>query len=144
MGIESGLLEQINIFYQELSELKKQVLKQHRINEAQLKILTELKIEALSLKKLALSLTTEKSTLSRQVASLVKSGWLIKDQSADKRMQFISLTVFGKESLTKIEEQLEQPWTSLFHTWSEEEKQLLSILLGRVARSLHQQKKVEE
>lgn len=96
------------------------------------------------MKKLALSLTTEKSTLSRQVASLVKSGWLIKDQSADKRMQFISLTVFGKESLTKIEEQLEQPWTSLFHTWSEEEKQLLSILLGRVARSLHQQKKVDE
>lgn len=128
------LIDEIQLFNQQINHHETHILQRYQLTLPLYKLALVVKEQPVTLNTLVTQTQTEKSTLSRQVATLVQKKWVTKTQTADKRVYLIDLTSFGLQSLTQVEQELQQIWTTVFKTWPEEEQQLLTILLGRLNR----------
>ncbi|BAP85640.1 MarR family transcriptional regulator [Paucilactobacillus hokkaidonensis JCM 18461] len=77
------------------------------------------------------------STLSRQLKNLVAKEMLNKTPTGrDKRQLIYSITELGKQSVNQINDDYKQLANQIFDRWTDEEKNLLQILLNRLDKSI--------
>ncbi|GHP12807.1 MarR family transcriptional regulator [Lentilactobacillus fungorum] len=77
------------------------------------------------------------STLSRQLKRLVEKEMLKKTAvGKDKRQLIYNVTQKGIDSSTYVQERLDKLTEQIFSHWTDEEKNLLKILINRLEQSL--------
>lgn len=77
------------------------------------------------------------STLSRQLKSLVNKEMLQKTATGrDKRQLIYTISVDGKQAVAEIDQGFHDLTTRIFDRWTDEEKNLLHILLNRLDKSM--------
>jgi DNA-binding MarR family transcriptional regulator len=86
---------------------------------------------------LARSLGLDASTVSRQVATLVRMGLLDRSHDADdKRITLVALTELGREALERIRSARHGVFAEVLDGWSDEDQATLAPLLERFAADL--------
>jgi DNA-binding MarR family transcriptional regulator len=86
---------------------------------------------------LARTLGLDASTVSRQVAGLVRDGVLVRSEDAgDRRVSLVALSEMGRESLQRIREARYAVFATVLDSWSEEDRAALAPLLDRLASDL--------
>ncbi|KRM11565.1 MarR family winged helix-turn-helix transcriptional regulator [Paucilactobacillus suebicus] len=87
--------------------------------------------------KLSQETKLDTSTLSRQLKNLVKKEMLIKTPTGkDKRQLVYSVSELGQNAATNINESFQQLSNMVFDRWTDEETNLLHILLNRLDKSM--------
>ncbi|KRN96972.1 regulatory protein MarR [Furfurilactobacillus siliginis] len=87
--------------------------------------------------QLAEATELDTSTLSRQLKSLGAKEMIDKEATGrDHRQLIYSVTTTGQQALTQIDADYEQMTAQVFDKWTDEEKNLLQILLNRLETSL--------
>lgn len=123
--------------------LSREIQKESGLNSSAVVIMELLGEDHLSLKEITERSTLDKSTLSRQVNQLVKKEWVIRETGKDKRYVKFSVTEEGKNKHLDYLKRKNKKMADLLISWTEEEKQLLYVLLGRMGRSLKQMIEIE-
>lgn len=118
--------------------LAKSLQKKLGLTASAVAILELLNKDRLSLKELTERSILDKSTLSRQVNQLVKIELVQREVGKDKRYVKFSATEKGHHLLEEYTQEKNKKLDSVLISWTEEEKQLLLILLGRIGRSINQ------
>ncbi|MCY9806861.1 MarR family winged helix-turn-helix transcriptional regulator [Lentilactobacillus senioris] len=78
------------------------------------------------------------STLSRQLKSLVAKDMISKTAiGKDKRQLVYQVTEKGSTANQKVEQLYQQLTVDIFNHWTDEEQQLLKILLNRLEQSIN-------
>lgn len=84
--------------------------------------------------ELAQFLGVDTSTMSRHVRSLERAGFLIRSvESSDRRACRVGLTSAGVEVLGLLREARHRYFTELLAGWTSDEREVLALLLGRLA-----------
>jgi len=124
-------MEEFSRLFKKLNGL---ILQYYDINESAIHIFSILKKEELTLKQLTEESNLDKSTMSRQVNSLVKKDLIIKTRGQDKRYTYLKLSREALDMYKQYQKEAELAFADLLTDWSEEEKQSLSVLLLRLNR----------
>jgi DNA-binding MarR family transcriptional regulator len=86
---------------------------------------------------LAAEIGLDRSTISRQVAAVVRNGYVQKlDDSSDARASQLQLTSRGHAARRKLAEAWHDIVTELLAEWSSEEQAQLGRLLGKLAQQM--------
>lgn len=98
-------------------------------------ILTTLeRLGPMRMSDLAAEIGLDRSTISRQVAAVVRSGYVQKvGDAADARASQLQLTARGNAARRKLAEAWRQIVTELVEDWSADEQAQLGRLLGKLA-----------
>lgn len=126
---------QLEHFYNEFNQFENKLLKEHALTKATFTLLNNLINIPKTIKKLSFETNLDKSTLSRQLDILVKKNLVIEIKNEDRRLRNVQLSEEGQNLQNRINQNLTQQWELIFQSWSDEEKQLLMVLLGRMNRS---------
>lgn len=126
---------QLEHFYNEFNQFENKLLKEHALTKATFTLLNNLIDIPKTIKKLSFETNLDKSTLSRQLDILVKKNLVIEIKNEDRRLRNVQLSEEGQNLQNRINQNLTQQWELIFQSWSDEEKQLLMVLLGRMNRS---------
>ena len=78
----------------------------------------------------------DKSTISRQMNLLVKEGLVTRETGQDKRYSFFELSEKAKDIYKNYTHDFVKYVEDALIGWSEEEKQMFSVLIGRANYSL--------
>ncbi|MDV0429888.1 MarR family transcriptional regulator [Lactiplantibacillus sp. DA1] len=115
----------------------KQITKTQGITVAEWQLLIQLQAGANTQEKLAAAMQLDTSTLSRQLASLVKKERLSKEAiGRDRRQLVYTITPAGTDTLTTINTNYQQFEAEVFDKWPQDEQNLLRILLNRLNKSV--------
>lgn len=126
---------QLEHFYNDFNQFEKKLLKEHALSKATFSMLNHLDDSSKTIKELSIITNLDKSTLSRQLDVLVKKNLAIEIKHEDRRLRNIQLSNQGQTLKKRINQTLATQWELIFQLWSDEEKQLLMVLLGRMNRS---------
>ncbi|MDT1938851.1 MULTISPECIES: MarR family winged helix-turn-helix transcriptional regulator [Carnobacterium] len=126
---------QLEDFHTLYKQFKTNVLKKHILTKSSLSLLNHLDSNPKTIKELSHDTNLDKSTLSRQVDTLIKKNLAMEIEHLDRRLRTVQISDYGQELQKQIHQQLDEKWDTLFQLWSNEEKQLLMVLLGRMNRS---------
>lgn len=115
----------------------KQLTKVQGVTVAEWQLLIQLNTGANTQEKLATAMQLDTSTLSRQLASLVKKEKLSKEAvGRDRRQLVYTITPAGLTALNAINAAYEQFEADVFDKWPQDEQNLLRILLNRLNKSV--------
>ncbi|EQM55416.1 MarR family transcriptional regulator [Lactiplantibacillus plantarum EGD-AQ4] len=115
----------------------KQLTKAQGVTVAEWQLLIQLNAGANTQEKLATAMQLDTSTLSRQLASLVKKERLSKEAvGRDRRQLVYTITPAGMTALKAINAAYEQFEADVFDKWPQDEQNLLRILLNRLNKSV--------
>lgn len=115
----------------------KQLTKAQGVTVAEWQLLIQLNTDANTQEKLATAMQLDTSTLSRQLASLVKKEKLSKEAvGRDRRQLVYTITPAGLTALNAINAAYEQFEADVFDKWPQDEQNLLRILLNRLNKSV--------
>ncbi|KRK23755.1 transcription regulator [Lactiplantibacillus pentosus DSM 20314] len=115
----------------------KQLTKAQGVTVAEWQLLIQLNTGANTQEKLATAMQLDTSTLSRQLASLVKKEKLSKEAvGRDRRQLVYTITPAGLTALNAINAAYEQFEADVFDKWPQDEQNLLRILLNRLNKSV--------
>jgi len=115
----------------------KTITKAQGITVAEWQLLMQLQAGADTQEKLANAMQLDTSTLSRQLASLVKKERLSKTAiGRDRRQLVYTVTPAGTDAVTAINEDYQRFETEVFEKWPQDEQNLLRILLNRLNKSV--------
>lgn len=115
----------------------KQLTKAQGVTVAEWQLLIQLNTGANTQEKLATAMQLDTSTLSRQLASLVKKEKLSKEAvGRDRRQLVYTITSAGLTALNAINAAYEQFEADVFDKWPQDEQNLLRILLNRLNKSV--------
>lgn len=92
--------------------------------------------QELTLKDITQLCQLDKSTVSRQMNALVKKGYVTKTTGKDKRFAYFTLTEEATTVFDRYQEQLENQFNTILSGWTQEEIHMLTVLLGRLNRSI--------
>lgn len=114
------------------------VTKQANLTISEWELLNRVTAENNTQELLSKLMDLDTSTLSRQLKNLVTKEMLDKTATGkDHRQLIYDVTEKGDQAKTRIQEQVQRLDTTIFEHWSDEEKQLLQILLNRLAKSVN-------
>lgn len=130
------LLVKMEEFQQHYRKLLTNVLSKYQVTHSAFLIMRTLNDERKTLKELSSITTLDKSTLSRQVNTLNKKGWVMKEPGSDKRYSYLFLTDEALTLTNTLRFEIEQQLGYVLRGWPTDEKQLLLVLLGRANRSM--------
>jgi DNA-binding MarR family transcriptional regulator len=92
------------------------------------------RLGSMRMSDLAAEIGLDRSTISRQVAAVVRSGYVQKvGDAADARASQLQLTARGNAARRKLAEAWRQIVTELVEDWSADEQAQLGRLLGKLA-----------
>ncbi|MFB9770474.1 MarR family winged helix-turn-helix transcriptional regulator [Lactiplantibacillus modestisalitolerans] len=115
----------------------KTMTKRQGITVAEWQLLLQLQAGADTQEKLAAVMQLDTSTLSRQLANLVKKECLDKQAvGRDRRQLIYSMTATGEAALAQIGTDYQQFEAAVFDKWPQDEQNLLRILLNRLNKSV--------
>lgn len=133
--VELGtLLSRMNDFTRMHRKLNGMLLDYYKLTESSLVLFDIIEDEEMTLKAITDASYLDKSTISRQVNSLVKKGYIDKKTGNDKRYSYFKLTEQAKTVYAAYKKESIRAFDDLMSGWTEEEKQKLSILLMRLNR----------
>lgn len=130
------LLVKMEEFQNHYRKLLSTILADHNVTQSAFTIMKTIKDEHKTLKELTIITALDKSTLSRQVNTLSKKGWIVKEAGADKRYAYLYLTEEALKLTNTLLFEIEQQLGFILRGWPIDEKQLLLVLLGRANRSM--------
>lgn len=131
------LLVKMEEFQNHYRKLLSTILAKHKVTQSAFLIMKTIKDEHKTLKELTVITALDKSTLSRQVNTLSKKGWILKEAGTDKRYAYLYLTEEALTLTNTLLFEIEQQLGFILRGWPVDEKQLLLVLLGRANRSMN-------
>ncbi|AVK63026.1 MarR family transcriptional regulator [Lactobacillus sp. CBA3606] len=121
---------------QQTAVLKK-ITKAQGITVAEWQLLTKLLAGFDTQEKLAIEMQLDTSTLSRQLASLVKKEKLSKQAvGRDRRQLIYTMTTTGQQAVDVVATDYATYEAAVFDKWPQDEQNLLRILLNRLNKSV--------
>ncbi|KRO28285.1 transcription regulator [Lactiplantibacillus fabifermentans DSM 21115] len=115
----------------------KRLTKAQGITVAEWQLLIKLQAGFDTQEKLAVEMQLDTSTLSRQLASLVKKEKLTKEAvGRDRRQLIYSVTATGDNAVATVNADYERFEAAVFDKWPQDEQNLLRILLNRLNKSV--------
>lgn len=126
-------LSELQVLYKKMTQ---QLLKTYQLSTSALNLIEILGEEQATLKSITEKSQLDKSTVSRQMNTLVKKGLVTKTSGEDKRYVYFTLVPEAKNQFKEYNAAISQSFSSVLSGWTEEEKQMLSVLIGRLNRSL--------
>lgn len=130
------MLEKIALFNKQFMQIEQKILNTHKINRSAINLLSIIGNERMTLKEITEISELDKSTVSRQINVLVKEELVLRETGEDKRYSFFELSENAKivynDYLTSFIKYLEEA----LKAWSEEEKHMFSVMIGRANYSL--------
>ncbi len=130
------MLEKIVAFNHEFSKVKKKILSMQQINASAINLISIIGDETMTLKEITEISELDKSTVSRQMNLLVKQKLVTRETGQDKRYSFFELSDEAKEIYQNYTDDFVKYVEDALMGWSEEEKQMFSVLIGRANYSL--------
>ena len=130
------MLEKIVVFNHEFSKVKKKILGMQQINASAINLISIIGDETMTLKEITEISELDKSTVSRQMNLLVKQKLVTRETGQDKRYSFFELSDEAKEIYQNYTDDFVKYVEDALMGWSEEEKQMFSVLIGRANYSL--------
>lgn len=113
------------------------ITKKAKLTIAEWQLLLHILDDNTTQEQLSNATSLDTSTLSRQLKSLVKKEMLDKTPTGrDKRQLIYNVTELGQQSVKLINEAYNELEANIFNRWTDEEKNLLQILLNRLEKSL--------
>lgn len=132
------LIKQMESTISEFEAVKQKMLSQENLNASTIYLISIIGDDVLTLKEVTERAQLDKSTVSRQINTLEKLQLVERKTGEDKRFSFFKLTedayIHYNSFLNKFTNYIE----NALMAWSEEEKQMLLVLLGRMEHSLRQ------
>ncbi|VDG19461.1 transcription regulator [Lactobacillus plantarum JDM1] [Lactiplantibacillus mudanjiangensis] len=134
--MKSSLTALADTAKQQTTMLKK-IAKAQGVTVAEWQLLLKLQAGFDTQEKLATEMQLDTSTLSRQLASLVKKEKLSKEAvGRDRRQLIYTVTPLGENAAAVINADYEKFEASIFDKWPQDEQNLLRILLNRLNKSV--------
>lgn len=130
------MLEKIVAFNHEFSKVQKKILGMQQINASAINLISIIGDETMTLKEITEISELDKSTVSRQMNLLVKQKLVTRETGQDKRYSFFELSDEAKEIYQNYTDDFVKYVEDALMGWSEEEKQMFSVLIGRANYSL--------
>ena len=127
----SEMLQKITAFNTQFLQAKREILSRENINASAINLISIIGDETMTLKEITAISELDKSTVSRQINLLVKDGLVHREIGEDKRFSFFELTEQAKAIYRQYENDFVQFIESTLQGWSEEEKQMFTVLIGR-------------
>ena len=88
-------------------------------------------------------LNVEAPTVTRTIARLEESGWIIRREGTDKRERIVELSPFALQQLPEIKKQVRKVEENLVSALSDEEQNQLIVLLKKIDVKVSKEKEVE-
>lgn len=132
----SEMLEKVDEFHQQFSKVKKEILNKQKINASTVNLISIIGDETMTLKEITKISELDKSTISRQINILVDNKLVVRGSGDDKRFSFFELTDEAKAIYRQYTHDFVEYLNKALSGWSEEEKQMFSVLVGRANYSL--------
>lgn len=132
----SELLDKLNTFDNQFSRIKKQILDKQNLNSSTVNLISIIRNETMTLKQITEISELDKSTISRQINVLVKNGLVIREVGEDKRFSFFELSKEAKDMYQQYIEDFVDYFDDTLRGWTEEEKHMFSVLVGRANYSM--------
>ncbi|ETY74354.1 MarR family winged helix-turn-helix transcriptional regulator [Lactiplantibacillus fabifermentans] len=134
--MKSSLMALADTAKQQTAVLKR-LTKAQGITVAEWQLLIKLQAGFDTQEKLAVEMQLDTSTLSRQLASLVKKEKLTKEAvGRDRRQLIYSVTATGDNAVATVNADYERFEAAVFDKWPQDEQNLLRILLNRLNKSV--------
>ena len=130
------LLEKLNTFDNQFSRVKKEILDKQNLNFSTVNLISIIGDEVMTLKEITEISDLDKSTISRQINVLVKNGLVKRETGDDKRFSFFELSDQAKDVYHQYISDFVSYFEATLRGWSEEEKQMFSVLIGRANHSM--------
>ncbi len=125
------MLKNMSDFNTQYLHIKKNILSKQNINASTVNLVSIIGDETMTLKEITEISELDKSTVSRQINVLVKEKLVTRNVGEDKRFSYFELTdeakVVYQQYITDFVEYVDQALKG----WSEEEKQMFLVLIGR-------------
>lgn len=125
------MLEKITAFNSQFFQVKREILSRQNVNASAINLISIIGDETMTLKEITSISELDKSTISRQINVLVKEGLVIRETGKDKRFSFFELTDEAKTIYRHYMNDFVKFIESALKGWSEEEKQMFIVLVGR-------------
>src|SRR5699024_2108146 len=132
----NDLLDKISIFNNQFSHIKRVILDKQKLNSSTVNLISIIGNETMTLKQITEISELDKSTISRQINGLVKEGLVIRETGKDKRFSFFELSERDKSMYKQYQEDFEYYFDQTLKGWTEEEKHMFSVLIGRANHSM--------
>ncbi|WP_208560162.1 MarR family winged helix-turn-helix transcriptional regulator [Marinilactibacillus kalidii] len=126
-------LTELQMLYKAMSQ---NIMSEYDLSASALNLIAILGEEKATLKAITELSQLDKSTISRQMNTLVKKELVLKTTGEDKRFAYFTLSDNAKSLYISYNETFKKQFSEILAGWTEEEKHLLSVLLGRLNRSL--------
>lgn len=136
LGNTDALLEKVtemNQLYKQVAEL---MLHEHGLSSSAINLIKLIGNDEYTLKDITQKSRLDKSTVSRQMNALVKKEFVTKTTGEDKRYAYFTLTDKALDVFSNYHKHLEEKFESILSGWTEEEVHMLTVLLGRLNRSM--------
>lgn len=130
------LLEKLSTFDNQFSQVQKEILNKQNLNASAVNLISIIGDEVMTLKQITEVSELDKSTVSRQINVLVKEDLVIRETGEDKRYSFFELSENAKIIYQQYTKDFIDYLDEALKGWSEEEKQMFSVLVGRANYSL--------
>jgi len=132
----SEMLEKVSSFNNQFLQVKKELLNQQNLNASTINLISIIGDDRLTLKEITEISELDKSTISRQVKVLVENDLVKREAGEDRRFSFFELTPEAKDIYRQYNEDFVNYLSNALKGWSEEEKQMFTVLIGRANYSL--------
>ncbi|QXE19045.1 MarR family winged helix-turn-helix transcriptional regulator [Clostridium sp. 001] len=138
----SYLRELIRILVRDLGILEKSDTSCCGVTISQCHAIVEVgRSEEISLNELAKTLNLDKSTMSRTINNLVKSGLVIRDMHPeDRRYVTIKLTDEGMDTFKSIESRMKEYYKNIFHSIPDNKREQVLESLKLLTESVNKNK----
>lgn len=132
----NDLLEKLSVFNHQFSQIKRVILDKQKLNSSTVNLISIIGNETMTLKQITEISELDKSTISRQINRLVDDGLVIRETGKDKRFSFFELSEHAKIMYRQYQKDFEQYFDHTLKGWTEEEKHMFSVLVGRANYSM--------
>ena len=130
------MLEKIILFNKQFTRIEQEILNTHKLNSSAVNLISIIGDERMTLKDITEISELDKSTISRQINRLVKDELVLRETGEDKRYSFFELSENAKIIYDDYASSFVEYFSEALQAWSEEEKHLFSVLVGRANYSL--------
>lgn len=125
------LFERLNLLNNRYSQITQKILDEQKIKLSAINLISIIGEEKLSLKEITEASELDKSTISRQINTLVKEELVLKTTGKDRRFSFFELSKNAKIIYNKYKQDFIACLEDSLKGWLEEEKQMFSVLIHR-------------
>ncbi|GEK90678.1 MarR family winged helix-turn-helix transcriptional regulator [Alkalibacterium kapii] len=131
------LLDKVTELNQHYKYLTDHLMHELGLSHSTINLIEFIGEEEMTLKEITKKSRLDKSTVSRQMNALVRKELVTKTTGTDKRFVYFKLNDQANKVYSNYQLKLEEKFKSIVSGWTEEEAHMLTVLLGRLNRSMN-------